>query len=116
MGMKCDGCGETFMPQVDLETRHYCPRCAQALNGVTLAVPSPMAAISQVAKDLPPARVVRLRAGDVVVVETPEPLSDAQMKESLAGLGKMFPKNEVVVLTAGSTFRVVSPEEGRDDG
>lgn len=62
------------------------------------------------ARDLPHVDVVRLQAGDVLVLHSETRLADAEYEHIVAGMKKQFPGHEVLVMEGGVKLSVVRKE------
>ena len=59
-----------------------------------------------------PAKVVRLRPGDVVLFRCPMKLLPAQRARVVEVVGEMFPYHESIILDGGQDIAVLRPEPG----
>ena len=58
------------------------------------------------------AKVVRLRAGDVLLFRCPKRLSDSQRACAEKMLNEIFPNHESLILDGGQDIAVLRPEPG----
>ena len=102
MGFRCGLCKGRHMPdETGWEDRWFCSACVGEIDGLAEERDGPK---------LQPASVVRLKPGDVVVVETPLMLSVAEIEKGKENIQHYFPDNEIMIIGGGAALKVVSSE------